>query len=342
MAATVGSDARWELYRLLAEPIRLRLLALAAEEELAVGELADLLAESQPNVSRHLAPLRQAGLLHERRQGTRIFVRLADAVSRDPVVADALGAGRALCEADGSLVRIAEIVRARDAATRAYFARTGRDDRDPQPLPPELPAYLGALAPLIPERALAIDAGTGDGSLLDVLAPVYDRVIAFDREPEQLRRCAARLARHGHRNVELVEGDAGSPSVARAAAAGADAVFAARFLHHAPKPGAALSQLARLLRPGGALVVIDYARHDDDAMRDQADLWLGFDGQELARLSIAAGLEAPVVRAIPPPLGGRPDSHLPWQVLVARAPKTSPDCPDHSEDPRTTKGRRAR
>src|SRR6516162_5398655 len=99
---TSPSYERWELYRILSEPVRLRLLALAADEELAIGELAELLGESQPNVSRHTAPLRQAGLLAVRKQGTRTLVRLADGAHADAVVADALGSGRALCDEDGS------------------------------------------------------------------------------------------------------------------------------------------------------------------------------------------------------------------------------------------------
>src|SRR5436853_7160492 len=112
---------RWELYRLLSEPVRLQLLALAAEEELAIGELAELLGESQPNVSRHAAPLKQAGLLAVRKQGTRALVRLDDGAGEDPVVRDALESGRALCEEDGSLARIGDVLRARDAVAREFF-----------------------------------------------------------------------------------------------------------------------------------------------------------------------------------------------------------------------------
>ncbi len=323
---TPGTDARWELYRLLAEPVRLRLLALAREEELSVGELAELLAEPQPNVSRHLAPLRAAGLLAERKQGTRVFVHLADGAAEDAVVDDALRTGRALCEKDGSFARVAEVVRARDAASRAFFAREGK--KHELAIPAELPAYLGAFAPLlVPDHRLAVDAGTGDGGLLDVIAPVFDRVVAFDREPAQLDRATERLERHGHRNVALVQGDVDSADVLRAiravSPAGADVVFAARFLHHAPKPLVALTSLAALARPGGAVVVIDYARHEDESMRDQADLWLGFDPPELAALAMDAGLVEPYVRALPRPRGGAtPDSHLPWQVLAARRPAT--------------------
>jgi len=322
-AATTDSGARWELYRLLGDPIRLRLLALAAEEELAVGELAELLSESQPNVSRHLAPLRQAGLLAERKQGTRVLVRLAEGIERDPVVADALGAGRSLCRDDGSLARVAEIVRARDAAARAYFAKNGSRDEIAE-VPAELSSYLAAFAPLLPERSLAVDAGTGDGSLLDVIAPVFERVVAFDREPAQLRRCATRLQQHSHRNVELVAGDVDSDAVRRAVSGRADVVFAARFLHHAPKPAESVAALASLAKPGGALVIIDYARHEDESMRDQADLWLGFEERELERFAKDAHLVDVTVRPLPRPFGKTPDAHLPWQVLVARTPNTHP------------------
>lgn len=316
VASTVDAAARWELYRLLGEPVRLRLLALAGEEELAVGELAELLGESQPNVSRHLAPLRQAGLLAERKQGTRVLVHLAEGADRDAVIADALGAGRNLCRADGSLRRVAEIVRARDAASRAYFAKHAKDEITE--VPPELSSYLAAFAPLLAERALAVDAGTGDGGLLDVIAPIFERVVAFDREPAQLRRCTARLERHGHRNVELVQGDADSEAVQRAVKGKADVVFAARFLHHAPQPAAAVRALASLAKPGGALVIIDYARHDDESMREQADLWLGFDEKELARFARGADLQDVIVRPLPRPFAKTTDAHLPWQVLVAR------------------------
>ena len=85
LAGPQAQTTRWELYRILAEPVRLRLLALAAEEELTIGELATLLDESQPNVSRHLAPLKQAGLVIVRRQGTRALARMSEAAAADPV-----------------------------------------------------------------------------------------------------------------------------------------------------------------------------------------------------------------------------------------------------------------
>src|SRR5215467_5473748 len=124
-----GAAARWELYRLLAEPVRPRLLALAAAEELAVGELAELLREGQPKVSRHAAALRDAGLLVARRQGTWTLLRLASGADSDAVVADAVAAGLASCRADGTLARVDEVILARDEATREFFARGGRPAR---------------------------------------------------------------------------------------------------------------------------------------------------------------------------------------------------------------------
>src|SRR5262249_30100648 len=147
------------------------LLALAAEEELAIGELADLLGESQPNVSRHAAPLKQAGLLVVRKQGTRTLVRVSDAARADAVVADALGSGRTLCGQDGSLARVVAVIAARDQPTREFFAQP-RDENAALGAPEELASYLAALAPLLPRRELAVDAGCGDGGMLDVLSPI--------------------------------------------------------------------------------------------------------------------------------------------------------------------------
>lgn len=349
------SAERWELYRLLAEPVRLRLLALAAEEELAVGELAELLGEGQPNVSRHAAPLRQAGLVVVRKEGTRALVRLAEGVSADPVIADALTAGRALCREDGSLSRVREVVRARDAQSRAFFARESQEGANDVAFPHELGAYLAALAPLIPHRRLAVDAGTGDGGLLEVLARVFDHVVAFDREEAQLFRCARRLEARGFDNVDLLQGEVGSASVTAkiGARGGADVVFASRFLHHAPQPAAALQALTALARPDGAVVVVDYAPHEDESMREQADLWLGFDEAELRRLARGADLVDVVVRALPAhsPHGSpnshnshnshkrsAPDAHLAFQVMVGRrASNAAPPAIQHDKPSKLTK-----
>lgn len=329
---------RWELYRVLAEPVRLRLLALSADEELAIGELAGLLGESQPNVSRHLTPLKQAGLVLVRREGTRGLVRLAEAAAADPVVADALASGRALCEADGSLARIADVLRERDLVAREFFARSseapaGSSDaereerrRDGMDNGEATAAYVAALARLLPWRRLAVDAGTGNGALLDVLAPAFERVVAVDRSGVQLERARARVARRGFANVSLFKTELGASELREHVGEGADVVFASRLLHHAPRPVDLVRQLGSLARPargsvapGGAVVIIDYAQHDDESMRNEADLWLGFAAAELKRFAREADLEGADVITIPSAWCGKgKDSHLPWQVMVAR------------------------
>ena len=322
----IAPHTRWELYRVLAEPVRLRLLALAAEEELAIGELAGLLGESQPNISRHLTPLKQAGLVLVRREGTRGLVRIAEAAAADPVVADALASGRSLCEADGSLLRIAEVLRERDEVAREFFEGSSASSALSASRAGEAmdgvdatPAYVAALARLLPARSLAVDAGTGDGALLDVLAPSFERVVAVDRSGVQLDRARARVARRGYTNVLLLKAELGAPELREHVGAGADVVFASRLLHHAPRPVDLVRQLALLAKPGGAVLIVDYARHDDESMRNEADLWLGFDPAELSRFAREAGLDDADVITIPAAWCGKgKDSHLPWQVMVSR------------------------
>jgi ArsR family transcriptional regulator len=322
--ALIESDKRWELYRVLGEPVRLRLLALGAHEELSVGELSELLEESQSNVSRHLAALRKLGLLRERRQGTRVLVRLRDEVASDAVVNDALVAGRALCAAEGVFARLPALIERRDLPAREFFGRADAAVAEADLPPSELPAYLAAISWLLPRRQLAIEVGTGDGRLLEVLAPLFDRVVAIDREPAQLERAAARLASRGHRQVELVHADLSD--AARLAAlpvtGQADVVFASRVVHHAPRPSDAFRALYALARPGGSVLVLDYDAHEDERMREeQADLWLGFSATELCGFARAAGLSGAVVHELPQafhPAG--PDAHLTWHVLVAQRP----------------------
>lgn len=320
MPLAVAEAPRWELYRLLGEPRRLRLLGLTSEDELSIGELAELTREAQPNVSKHLKLLREAGLVAVRRQGTRAFARLSSNLNGDPVVADAIRSGRELCAQDGSLARIADVIRTRDEDSRAFFAQPA--DEAASLAVGEWAAYLTAVRTLLPKRGLAVDVGTGDGALVELLAPLFDRVLAVDRSAEQLKAAGRRLAQRAYDHVELVQAEYDDRSVAERVAelGGADAVFAVRLLHHAPKPAQAMALLASLARPGGQIVLIDYGSHDDESMRErQADLWLGFEREELTEFAESAGLIDPEIFAIPATrYGPGPDAHLQWQVLAAR------------------------
>lgn len=332
MSTAVAGDPRWHLYRLLADPVRLRLLALSAEAELSVGELAEVLEQTQPNVSRHTAPLRQAGLLTDRRDGTRTLLRLAPGAPNDPVVADALVEGRRLCESEGSLSRVAELIRARDEKTREYFAS---DHIDAEPESGDLAAYLFALGAVLPRHGLLVDAGTGDGTVLEAVAPFFERVLAVDRSEARLDRARRRAKARGYHNVEFVTGEIDSDAVRRAGRGAADLVVAGRMLHHAPVPERTVAALGDLLAPGGRLLVVDYASHSNEAMREaQADVWLGFAPDELLRFATQAGLVGAKVLAVPSGFWaasrrGRPE-RVPWLALTATKPSLEGEAPERA------------
>lgn len=322
--ATSG-QGRWALYRLLAEPGRLRLLALVAEAELSVGELAELLEDSQPNVSRYATSLRQGGLIVDRRQGTRTFVRLAEWASRDPVVSDAIGEGRRLCRGEGRLDRISSVVRRRDKAARRDFEE---GERDPNEIKPaiEVPAYAFAVAQLTQARGIAIDAGTGDGAMLDVLAPFFRRVIAIDRSPLQLKRAQARIAQRAYQNVELLCGEIGDREVRLRVGEGADAVFATRLLHQTASPRVTMAALAALLRPGGELLVIEHlAAQENEGTRELRVDEVGFTKDELQNLAATAGLVGSACLEVPNGfMGAGMDVERPWQLMRAMRPVAAP------------------
>jgi len=312
----VSLAPRADLFRLLGDEDRLRLLALCAEEELTVGELATLLGESQPQVTKKSQPLREVGLLSARRDGTRTLLRAQ--VDHDAVIDAALEEGRLLCSKDGSLSRVAGMVAQREELSRRFFDDLG-GPIDPMPVQSELLGWLPILAPLLPGRALAIDVGTGEGTLLPLLSPLYERVVAIDRSASRLARCSAAIAAWGLPNVRLREGDVEDPGLAEDIdqRGGADLVVMARVLHHAARPQDAIASATRLLRAGGHLVVVDYLPHDHESMREQGDVWLGFEPAKLRAWLEASALDSIIAQPMPGPL--RP----PLQLAVGRKPARS-------------------
>jgi SAM-dependent methyltransferase len=300
------SAPRVDLFRLLGDEDRLRLLALCAEEELTVGELASLLGESQPQITKKSQPLREVGLLSARRDGTRTLLR--SHLDPDVIIDAALAEGRVLCSKDGSLAKVAAIVAAREELSRRFFDGIGLADApvetDGAPrADAELLGWLPLFAPLLPGRALAIDVGTGEGTLLPLLSPLYERVIAVDRSPARLARCAARISSLGLPNVRLREGDVEDAGLAEEIGqrGGADLVVMARVLHHAAQPQNWIAAATRLLRPGGHLIVVDYLPHDDESMREQGDVWLGFEPAKLRTWFASAALAAITVSPLSSP-----------------------------------------
>jgi ArsR family transcriptional regulator len=332
-AAEIAALPRQELFRLLGDAGRLRVLALAAEEELSVGELAELLQDGQSQISRRITPLRQAGLVQVRKEGTRSLVRtlFEPGQTADPVFEAGLFEGRRLCQEDGSLARLPAVVAKREEAGRQHFDAAS-PSTDNGALPSldawALAPQLAALSPLLPGNQLAVDAGAGEGLLLELLAPLYQRVIAVDRSPARLARCAERVAQRGHANVTLHEGSFTDVALLERvdAVGGADLVFAGRVLHHASRPSTAIAAFARLMRADGHLVILDYLPHHDEALRKKGgDVWLGFSPQELEGWLSRAGLYTKARFSLPTRLrNSGPDDHLDWQVVVATKQKPSP------------------
>lgn len=320
--SAASAAARADLFRLLGDEDRLRLLALCDADELTVGELALLLRESQPQVTRKSQPLRDAGLLRERRDGTRILLRTES--QRDPVVAAALEAGRTLCLAEGQLARVPAIVAEREETSRKLFAEakpgpdSGPAAGDEQGVQALLP-LASLLGPLLPGHALAVDVGTGEGALLPLLSPIYDRVMAVDRSAARLARAAERIRALGLPNVRLREAAVDDTDLARevAGAGGADLVTLVRVLHHVARPQDVVASAQRLLRPGGHLVIVDHLPHDDEGLREHGHVWLGFEPAKLGQLLREAGL----TEVAPVPL--RSPEQPPLQLAVGRLPTHS-------------------
>jgi DNA-binding transcriptional ArsR family regulator len=277
----VVQAGRADLFRLLGDEDRLRLLALCAEEELTVGELASLLGESQPQITKKSQPLREVGLLASRRDGTRTLLK--SEIVADPVMAAALEEGRTLCSKDGSLARVPRVVAQREELSRRLFESHAGTEIVAPPADAALLPWVPLLAPLLPGHALAIDLGTGEGALLPLLSPLYERVIAVDRSPARLARCSARIASWGLPNVRLREGSVDDAALAQEVdqRGGADLVVLARMLVHASRPQDVIAAATRLVRPGGHLVLVDYLPHDDESLREQGHVWLGFEPAKL-------------------------------------------------------------
>jgi len=151
----------------------------------------------------------------------------------------------------------------------------------------------------LPGRALAVDVGTGEGTLLPLLSPLFERVVAIDRSPARLAQCAARIARWGLPNVRLREGTIEDAAIAEELSGRADLVVMARVLVHAARPQDVIASATRLLRPGGHVAIIDYLPHDDESLREQGHVWLGFEPAKLRAWLEAAHLQPIAVHPFP-------------------------------------------
>ena len=313
------------LLRALADQTRLRIMRLLSAMELAVGELAQVLGQSQPRVSRHVRILCDAGLAERRKEGSWVFLRSAVAEGTAPPLGAAAARLLNLAETEdaGFAARCAEdrrhlaaIRAARESTAAAYFARHAEQWDTIRALhSPDLRVEQ-ALAEALEDVALGalLDVGTGTGRIAELLAPRAGQVTAFDKSPEMLRIARARLQHLPTGSVDLVQGDFTALPFADAAF---DTVLFHQVLHYAQEPEAVLAEAARVARPGATIAVVDFAAHDREELRSQhAHARLGFSDEQMFGLLTEAGFAAAAPRALP----GKPLTVKIWTARRAAVP----------------------
>jgi ArsR family transcriptional regulator len=302
----LSSGQAVEVLRAAGEPTRLRILALLAREELAVLELCRILGQSQPRVSRHLKLLAEAGLVERFPDGAWVFYRLTGAGASGELAAELLGR---IEPADPVLARDAEqlvAVREERAAEAAeYFARNAArwdEIRSLYVSDEAVERAILAAAGAGPFRRL-VDLGTGAGRMLTLLAPRAEHALGLDLSQQMLNIARGEVAKAGLSQCELRHGDIFGTRLPDGAA---DLVVVHQVLHYLADPAAAVREAARLVAPGGKLIIVDFAPHNLEYLREaHQHRRLGFSDPEIARWLGGQGAFVHVhVEALPPARDG--------------------------------------
>ncbi len=280
-----------EALRSIGEPTRLRVLALLAHGELAVGELVDILAMSQPRLSRHMKFLTSAGLVERLPEGAWVFYRLP-----------AVGKGRELVDAIlpflpaehpeyvRDLERLTVVKQARAQAAEDYFNRQAEswDDVRGQHYPTEaVEAALLKSAGDTPAKFM-VDLGTGTGRMLTLFSGMAERAEGIDLSHKMLTIARSNLAESGAQNASVRHGDVTAPPFEDGVA---DLVIIHQVLHYMDRPERVISEAARILKPDGRLLVVDFAPHKHEFLRTEHEhRRLGLSDEEITRWTGAAGL----------------------------------------------------
>lgn len=286
------------LFAALADPTRLRVVALLRTMELSVGEIAQVLGQSQPRVSRHVKILAEAGLIERRKEGSWVFLCLGTGDLVEPLfgLIDRWAArgGQDVAAADNQRL---EAVRAeRATAAQSYFdAHAGDWDRI-RSLHIAEAEVEAAIARAAIEGGRGVgrltDIGTGTGRMIELFGRQASRMLGIDRSPEMLRLARVKLAEAGL-SPELRQGDMYALPLASGSA---DTVILHQVLHYAQNPAAAVAEAGRLLAPGGRLLIVDFAPHEREELRTRdAHARLGFADASVLRYLEQAGLEGQVV-----------------------------------------------
>ena len=278
------------IFSALADATRLRVLALLRAMELSVGELAQVLGQSQPRVSRHVKILVDAGLAERRKEGSWVFVAQGKREVVGPVAAalDAWRGGEGDHWAVADTARLAAVRADRAASAAAWFeTHAGEWDaiRSLHVAESQVEAAMDDVLGRAPIGTL-IDIGTGTGRMLELFAGRATQALGIDRSSEMLRLARAKLA--GAANTELRQADLYALPMADG---GADVAILHHVLHFAQQPGAAIAEAARVLGPGGRLLIADFAAHDREDLRERdAHVRLGFADEQVETWAQAAGL----------------------------------------------------
>jgi ArsR family transcriptional regulator len=280
-----------ELFQAVSDPTRLRILALLARMDLSVGELAQLLKQSQPRVSRHVRILADAGIVERRKEGSWVFLAIADAERTGPLLVLLRkwtdDASAAIFEEDSARL---DAVRAdRAEAAQRYFAAHADTWDSIRSLHVSESEVERAIDRALSGRTLGtlVDIGTGTGRMIELFGPRAEEAIGIDRSSEMLRLARVKLESAGVRS-SLRQGDMYALPLRDDFA---DCAIIHQVLHYAHAPADAIAEAARVLAPGGTLLVVDFASHEREELRTRdAHLRLGFADEVMDGWFKSAGL----------------------------------------------------
>jgi len=286
----VADSSTLRSLRALSDPTRLRIVALLEQDELSVNELQEITRMGQSRISTHLGLLQEAGLVQSRREGKRTFYRLTERPegSVGEFIQLAIRGARELAEHAGDQINLKRILNRRSEQEQVYFNQVaGRFDRVYGP-GRSWQAFGQLLLRVLPPLVVA-DLGSGEGLLSELLARRCKRVIAVDNSEKITAFGAAKAKKNNLKNLEFRLGDLQSPPIE---AASVDLAILSQALHHAQEPGKALAAAARIIKPGGQVLILDLAKHNFKRARElYGDHWLGFAESDLQRWLEEAGFK---------------------------------------------------
>jgi demethylmenaquinone methyltransferase/2-methoxy-6-polyprenyl-1,4-benzoquinol methylase/ArsR family transcriptional regulator len=283
------------------EATRLRLIALLNEVELTVSELVTILGQSQPRISRHLKLLVEAGLVERHREGAWAFFRVphgGDVASLTSAILARLATDDPLLLADYE--RLQEVRRARAEQAARYFAAQAENWDKLRAMHVAEERVEAAIRETIGATAIdaLLDLGTGTGRMLELLSPLATRAVGIDQSLQMLALARARIERDGLRHVQLRQGDLYALPVERNSY---DLVILHQVLHYLDDPARAVREAAHALRPGGRLLIVDFAPHGEEMLREaHAHRRLGFAHEEITGMMSESGLDILVERDLVP------------------------------------------